>query len=51
MKLTRTIRRHRTMCIRATRQTVGQHATGACLELATRYHDIAGKVGVARDNH
>ncbi|WP_342722541.1 IlvD/Edd family dehydratase [Bradyrhizobium sp. B097] len=33
------------------RQTVGQHATGACLELATRYHDIAGKVGVARDNH
>ena len=33
------------------RSTVGQQATGACLELATRYHDIAGKVGVARDNH
>src|SRR5229473_2681363 len=33
------------------RSTVGQQATGACLELATRYHDIAGLVGVARDNH
>ncbi|ABD89183.1 IlvD/Edd family dehydratase [Rhodopseudomonas palustris] len=33
------------------RATVGQQATGACLELATRYHDIAGKVGVARHNH
>ena len=33
------------------RATVGQHATGACLELATRYHDIASRVGVARDNH
>jgi dihydroxy-acid dehydratase len=33
------------------RNTVGQQATGACMELATRYHDIAGKVGVARDNH
>ena len=33
------------------RSTVGQHATGACMEFATRYHDIAGKVGVARDNH
>jgi dihydroxy-acid dehydratase len=33
------------------RQTVGQQATGACMEFATRYHDIAGKVGVARDNH
>jgi dihydroxy-acid dehydratase len=33
------------------RSTVGQQATGACLELATRYHDIAGRVGVARDNH
>jgi dihydroxy-acid dehydratase len=33
------------------RNTVGQHATGACLELATRYHDIAGKVGTARHNH
>ena len=33
------------------RSTVGQQATGACMELATRYHDIAGKVGVARDNH
>src|SRR5277367_722320 len=33
------------------RSTVGQQATGACMEFATRYHDIAGKVGVARDNH
>src|ERR1700738_1119689 len=33
------------------RSTVGQQATGACMELATRYHDIAGRVGVARDNH
>src|SRR5216684_3387335 len=33
------------------RSTVGQQATGACLEFATRYHDIAGRVGVARDNH
>jgi dihydroxy-acid dehydratase len=33
------------------RSTVGQQSTGACMELATRYHDIAGKVGVARDNH
>ena len=33
------------------RSTVGQQATGACLELATRYHDIAGKVGTARHNH
>src|SRR5256714_1286474 len=33
------------------RSTVGQHATGACMEFATRYHDIAGRVGVARANH
>lgn len=33
------------------RDTVGQHATGACMELATRYHNIAGTIGVARDNH
>src|SRR5437899_10413920 len=33
------------------RSTVGQQATGACMEFATRYHDIAGSVGVARDNH
>jgi dihydroxy-acid dehydratase len=33
------------------RSTVGQQATGACMEFATRYQDIAGKVGVARDNH
>jgi dihydroxy-acid dehydratase len=33
------------------RNTVGQHATGACLELATRYQNIAGTVGVARHNH
>jgi dihydroxy-acid dehydratase len=33
------------------RSTVGQHATGACMELATRYQNIVGTVGVARDNH
>ena len=33
------------------RDTVGQQATGACLELATRYRNIAGTIGVARDNH
>ena len=33
------------------RSTVGQQATGACMELATRYQDIAGRVGTARDNH
>src|SRR6201995_4846550 len=33
------------------RNTVGQQETGACMELATRYRDIAGRVGVARDNH
>jgi dihydroxy-acid dehydratase len=33
------------------RNTEGQQSTGACLELATRYHNIAGTVGVARDNH
>jgi dihydroxy-acid dehydratase len=33
------------------RSTVGQQSTGACMEFATRYRDIAGKVGVARDNH
>jgi dihydroxy-acid dehydratase len=33
------------------RDTVGQQATGACLELATRYRNLAGTVGVARDNH
>jgi dihydroxy-acid dehydratase len=33
------------------RNTVGQHATGACMELATRYRDIAHTFGVARDNH
>jgi dihydroxy-acid dehydratase len=33
------------------RGNVGQQSTGACLEFATRYHDIAGTVGVARDNH
>ncbi|MET0220091.1 MAG: dihydroxy-acid dehydratase, partial [Tardiphaga sp.] len=33
------------------RNTVGQQATGACLELATRYRDIAGTVGTARHNH
>jgi dihydroxy-acid dehydratase len=33
------------------RSTVGQHATGACMELATRYQNIAGRFYVARDNH
>ena len=33
------------------RNTVGQQDTGACLELATRYHNIAVTIGVARDNH
>ena len=33
------------------RSTVGQQASGACLELATRYQNIAGTVGVARHNH
>ena len=33
------------------RDTVGQQATGACLELATRYRNITGTIGVARDNH
>jgi dihydroxy-acid dehydratase len=33
------------------RNTVGQHATGACMEFATRYQDIAGRVGTARHNH
>jgi dihydroxy-acid dehydratase len=33
------------------RNTVGQQETGACLELATRYQNIAEQFGVARDNH
>src|ERR1700757_3618562 len=33
------------------RSTVGQQSTGACMELATRYHNVAGTFGVARDNH
>jgi dihydroxy-acid dehydratase len=33
------------------RMTVGQHATGACLELAIRYRDIAARFGVARNSH
>jgi len=33
------------------RHTVGQHATGACLELATRYQDIASKFGTPRHSH
>ncbi|HTO63768.1 MAG TPA: IlvD/Edd family dehydratase [Bradyrhizobium sp.] len=33
------------------RNTVGQQETGACLELATRYQNIAAQFGVARDNH
>ncbi|RXH18731.1 IlvD/Edd family dehydratase [Bradyrhizobium guangzhouense] len=33
------------------RNTVGQHATGACMELATRYQNVASAFGVPRDNH
>jgi dihydroxy-acid dehydratase len=33
------------------RMTVGQHATGACLELATQYHDLAARFGVPRHSH
>ena len=33
------------------RSTVGQHDTGACLELATRYHDIAARFGTPRHSH
>ncbi|HEX7838129.1 MAG TPA: IlvD/Edd family dehydratase [Kofleriaceae bacterium] len=33
------------------RITVGQHATGACLELATRYRDIAARFGTPRHSH
>jgi dihydroxy-acid dehydratase len=33
------------------RNTVGQQATGACMEFATRYQDIAGRFVVSRDNH
>jgi xylonate dehydratase len=33
------------------RNTVGQHDTGACLELATRYRDIAARFGVPRHSH
>jgi len=33
------------------RSTVGQHATGACLELATRYVDIIARHGNPRHSH
>jgi dihydroxy-acid dehydratase len=33
------------------RGTVGQHATGACLEMATRYQDIAHRFGTPRHSH
>ena len=33
------------------RATVGQHATGACMELATRYRDIATRFGTPRHSH
>jgi dihydroxy-acid dehydratase len=33
------------------RATVGQHATGACLELAVRYRNIAARFGIPRDSH
>lgn len=31
--------------------TVGQHATGACLELATSYRDLVARFGVPRHSH
>ncbi|KPF98388.1 dihydroxy-acid dehydratase [Rhodopseudomonas sp. AAP120] len=43
--------KHQTPWQELYRQTVGQQATGACMEFATRYRDIAGTVGVARHNH
>jgi dihydroxy-acid dehydratase len=33
------------------RQTVGQHATGACMEMATRYQDIIVRFGPPRHSH
>jgi dihydroxy-acid dehydratase len=33
------------------RDTVGQHATGACLELALGYRDIAHRFGTPRHSH
>ncbi|HRK70151.1 MAG TPA: IlvD/Edd family dehydratase [Micropepsaceae bacterium] len=33
------------------RATVGQLSTGACMEAATLYLDIAGRAGVPRDSH
>ena len=33
------------------RQNVGQHASGACLEMATRYQDIATRFGTPRHSH
>ncbi|MBR0831993.1 dihydroxy-acid dehydratase family protein [Bradyrhizobium manausense] len=33
------------------RNTVGQQSTGACMELATRYQNVASTFGVPRDNH
>jgi dihydroxy-acid dehydratase len=33
------------------RQTVGQHGTGACMELATRYQDIIVRFGPPRHSH
>jgi dihydroxy-acid dehydratase len=33
------------------RKNVGQHASGACLEIATRYQDIATRFGTPRHSH
>jgi dihydroxy-acid dehydratase len=33
------------------RQTVGQLAGGACMEMAVKYQDVAHKYGVPRDSH
>jgi dihydroxy-acid dehydratase len=43
--------KHQTPWQELYRNTVGQQSTGACLELATRYRDIAGTIGTARHNH
>ena len=42
---------HRTPGQELYRSTVGQHATGACIELATRYVDIIARHGNPRHSH
>ncbi len=43
--------KHQTPWQELYRSTVGQQASGACMEFATRYQNIAGTVGTARHNH